>query len=68
VALFGRRFSHLPLILNGVMDPRTGAHGPDESLHLGVFEKAVVTNVFLLEELSRLATGALPPVAPSGEP
>lgn len=53
VALFGRRFGHLPLILNGVMDPHTGAHGPDESLHLGVFEKAVRTNVFLLGELSR---------------
>lgn len=54
VALFGRRFSHLPLVLNGVMDPETGAHGPNESLHLGVFEKAVITNVHLLEELSRL--------------
>lgn len=54
VALFGRRFSHLPLVLNGVMDPETGAHGPNESLHLGVFEKAVMTNVYLLDELSRL--------------
>lgn len=54
VALFGRRFSHLPLVLNGVMDPETGAHGPNESLHLGVFEKALVTNVFLLDELARL--------------
>jgi cysteinylglycine-S-conjugate dipeptidase len=54
VALFGRRFSHLPLVLNGVMDPETGAHGPNESLHLGVFEKAVITNVYLLDELSRL--------------
>jgi acetylornithine deacetylase/succinyl-diaminopimelate desuccinylase-like protein len=54
VALFGRRFNHLPLVLNGVMDPETGAHGPNESLHLGVFEKAVITNVYLLDELSRL--------------
>ena len=28
VALFGRRFGDLPLILNGVMDPQTTAHGP----------------------------------------
>jgi cysteinylglycine-S-conjugate dipeptidase len=57
VALFGRRFSHLPLILNGVMDPETGAHGPNESLHLGVFEKAVQANVYLLDELSALPRG-----------
>jgi len=53
VALFGRRYAHLPLILNGVMDPKTGAHGPNESLHLGVFEKTIVASVFLYEELSR---------------
>ncbi len=55
VALFGRRYAHLPLILNGVMDPETGAHGPNESLHLGVFRKAIAANVFLYDELSRLA-------------
>jgi acetylornithine deacetylase/succinyl-diaminopimelate desuccinylase-like protein len=52
VALFAKRYSHLPLILNGVMDPETGAHGPDESLHLGVFKKAILTNVHLLSELA----------------
>jgi acetylornithine deacetylase/succinyl-diaminopimelate desuccinylase-like protein len=56
VALFGRRFGNLPLILNGVMDPETGAHGPDESMHVGVFEKAIVANVYLYDELA-----ALPP-------
>ncbi len=55
VALFGRRFSDLPLILNGVLDPLSTAHGPNESLHLGIFEKMLVTNVHLLAEL-----GALP--------
>jgi acetylornithine deacetylase/succinyl-diaminopimelate desuccinylase-like protein len=54
VALFGRRYGHLPLVLNGVMDPETGAHGPNESLHLGVFEKALVTNCYLLAELAEL--------------
>jgi cysteinylglycine-S-conjugate dipeptidase len=54
VALFGRRYSHLPLILNGVMDPLTGAHGPNESLDLGVFEKAILANVYLYEELARV--------------
>lgn len=55
VALFGRRFGDLPLILNGVMDPETGAHGPDESMHLGLFAKAIAANVRLYAEL-----GALP--------
>ncbi len=54
VALFGRRFGDLPLILNGVMDPITTAHGPNESLHLGVFRKAVAANVYLLDELAAL--------------
>jgi acetylornithine deacetylase/succinyl-diaminopimelate desuccinylase-like protein len=54
VALFGRRYAHLPLILNGVMDPETGAHGPNESLHLGVFEKAIAANIYLYEELGQL--------------
>ncbi len=54
VALFGRRYGDLPLILNGVMDPETGAHGPDESLHLEVFRKAVLANIHLLDELSRV--------------
>lgn len=61
VALFGRRYGHLPLVLNGVMDPETGPHGPNESLHLGVFEKAIVTNAYLLAELGALEL----PKAPS---
>ncbi|MCB9761088.1 MAG: M20/M25/M40 family metallo-hydrolase [Alphaproteobacteria bacterium] len=52
VAIFGRRFGDLPLILNGVMDPRTTAHGPNESMDLGVFRKAIQANIFLLDELS----------------
>jgi acetylornithine deacetylase/succinyl-diaminopimelate desuccinylase-like protein len=54
VALFGRKYAHLPLILNGVMDPKTGAHGPNESLHLGVFQRAINANVHLYDELSRV--------------
>jgi acetylornithine deacetylase/succinyl-diaminopimelate desuccinylase-like protein len=52
VAMFGRRFGDLPLILNGVMDPKTGAHGPDESMDLSIFRKAIRANVHLLEELA----------------
>ena len=60
VALFGRRYGHLPLILNGVLDPESSIHGPNESMHLGVFEKAIAANVYLLDEL-----GALPAPARS---
>lgn len=59
VAMFGRRFSDLPLILNGVLDPLSTAHGPNESLHLGIFEKMLVTNVHLLAELAQLTPAEL---------
>jgi cysteinylglycine-S-conjugate dipeptidase len=52
VALFGRRFSRLPLVLNGVIDPETGAHGPNESMHIGVYTKTVKANVHLYAELA----------------
>jgi acetylornithine deacetylase/succinyl-diaminopimelate desuccinylase-like protein len=57
VALFARRFSHLPLILNGVLDPASSIHGPNESMDLGVFKKAIATNVYLLDELGSLTPG-----------
>jgi acetylornithine deacetylase/succinyl-diaminopimelate desuccinylase-like protein len=59
VAMFGRRFSDLPLILNGVLDPESTAHGPNESLHVGVLEKMIVTNVHLYAELGALSPAAL---------
>ena len=59
VAIFGRRFGDLPLILNGVMDPKTAAHGPDESMHLGIFRKAIAANIYLLDELARLGRDGL---------
>ncbi len=55
VAIFGERFGDLPLILNGVMDPETTAHGPNESMHLGVFRKACLANVYLYDELGALS-------------
>lgn len=57
VALFGKRFARLPLVLNGVIDPETGAHGPNESMHVGVYARTVKANVYLYDELARaLAT------------
>ncbi len=54
VALFGKRFSRLPLMLNGVIDPETGAHGPNESMHIGVYVKTTIANAHLYEELGAL--------------
>lgn len=51
ITMFANRFPETPLILNGVMDPQTSAHGPNESLHVGLFEKVVLANVYLLDEL-----------------
>lgn len=59
VALFGRRFGNLPLILNGVLDPLSTAHGPNESMHLGIFAKAISANVYLLDELAKVGKTAL---------
>lgn len=59
VSMFGDRFSDLPLILNGVLDPLSTAHGPNESLHLGIFRKMLVTNVHLYAELGALSPASL---------
>ncbi|MBL4850032.1 MAG: M20/M25/M40 family metallo-hydrolase [Planctomycetes bacterium] len=56
ITMFAERFPETPLILNGVMDPRTSAHGPNESLHVGLFEKVVLANVYLLQELAETLT------------
>lgn len=54
ITLFADNFPDTPLILNGVMDPQTSAHGPDESLHVPLFRKVVLANVHLLGELARV--------------
>ncbi len=59
VAIFGERYGDLPLILNGVMDPKTTAHGPNESMHLGIFRKAIAANIYLLDELAALGRDGL---------
>jgi hypothetical protein len=41
------------------MDPKTAAHGPDESMHLGIFRKAIAANIYLLDELARLGRDGL---------
>ena len=50
---FSEAFGGAPCLLVGVEDPATNAHGEDESLHLGDFAHACLTEAFLLGELAR---------------
>ena len=55
VASFAERFPEAAILVTGVEDPDTRAHGANESLHLGEFEKVCVAEALLLARL-----GALP--------
>jgi acetylornithine deacetylase/succinyl-diaminopimelate desuccinylase-like protein len=55
VAAFAERFPEAALLITGVEDPDTRAHGANESLHLAEFERVCVAEAVLLERLGRLA-------------
>jgi acetylornithine deacetylase/succinyl-diaminopimelate desuccinylase-like protein len=55
VAAFAERFPDAAILVTGVEDPDTRAHGANESLHLEEFEKVCVAEAVLLARL-----GALP--------
>jgi cysteinylglycine-S-conjugate dipeptidase len=52
VAPFAEAFPDAEILITGVEDPDTRAHGPNESLHLADFEKACLAEALLLERLS----------------
>lgn len=52
IADFVEVFPSATVLVTGVEDPHTQAHGYDESLHLGVFEKACLAEVLLLSRLA----------------
>ena len=51
VAPFADAFPHAEILVTGVEDPDTRAHGPNESLHLGDFASACLAEALLLERL-----------------
>ena len=47
-----RVFPAAQVLVTGVEDPDSRAHSPNESLHLGVFKRAVLSEAFLLGSLN----------------
>ncbi|MHA7986366.1 M20/M25/M40 family metallo-hydrolase [Rathayibacter sp. CAU 1779] len=47
-----REFPDAQILVTGVEDPDTRAHSPNESLHLGVFRRAILTESLLLARLN----------------
>lgn len=44
-------FPDAQILITGVEDPDSRAHSPNESLHLGVFQRAILTEAVLLAQL-----------------
>jgi cysteinylglycine-S-conjugate dipeptidase len=53
VTAYARLVPDAEILITGVEDPDTRAHGANESLHLGVFERACLAEALLLRNLAR---------------
>jgi cysteinylglycine-S-conjugate dipeptidase len=54
IATFQELFPKASILVTGVEDPHGNAHGPNESLHIGEFERACVAEALLLSKLAAL--------------
>jgi acetylornithine deacetylase/succinyl-diaminopimelate desuccinylase-like protein len=54
IADFAALYPDAAILVTGVEDPDSRAHGADESLHLGEFEKVCVAEAVLLDRLAAL--------------
>ena len=52
IAEFAKAFPHAKILVTGVEDPATQAHSINESLDLGVLERAAITEALLLANLA----------------
>jgi acetylornithine deacetylase/succinyl-diaminopimelate desuccinylase-like protein len=57
IAEFLEAFPQASVLVTGVEDPDTRAHGANEGLHLGEFEKVVKAEALLLRKLGELPRG-----------
>jgi acetylornithine deacetylase/succinyl-diaminopimelate desuccinylase-like protein len=55
IATFQDMFPNASILVTGVEDPHARAHGPNESLHLGEFEKVCLAEVLLLKNVAEAA-------------
>ncbi len=53
IAEFAQAYPDAAILVTGVEDPDTRAHGTDESLHLGEFERVCIAEALLLNRLAR---------------
>ncbi|WP_246497907.1 dipeptidase [Natronoglycomyces albus] len=54
IAMFQEMFPQAAILVTGVEDPDSRAHGPNESVHLGEFERTCVAEAHLLANLAKL--------------
>jgi len=54
IATFQELFPEAAILVTGVEDPYAGAHGPNESLHLGEFARVCLAEALLLRNLAAL--------------
>ena len=57
VQAFAEKFPDAAILVTGVEDPDTRAHGANESLHLGEFEKVCTAEALLLARLGAMPRG-----------
>ena len=56
IATFRELFPEASILVTGVEDPHSNAHGPGESLHLGEFQRVCLAEALLLRNVSQLGS------------